>query len=81
MDDASSETQIDKELNDELVADWIKKVKKEKKTDNFSYEEHLGKALEAGDPTATDFIRKAKRLDPKFVKTHFPNFEEADKKG
>lgn len=59
-------------LTDEIVADWIKRVKK---GDDY-YAMQIGKALEGDDPTARDFIKRASRIDPVFVKVHFPNFQE-----
>ena len=60
-------------MTDELARQWIEWVKMGIETD---YEAQIGKALEANDPVALDFLQRAKRLDPGFVTRYYPGFLE-----
>lgn len=51
-------------LSKEAVIEWIDKCKNDP-----NYEIQVGLALENEDPVAQEFLRKAKEIDPVFVKT------------
>jgi hypothetical protein len=62
-------------MTDELARQWIEWIKMDNDDGDF-YETQVGKALEADDPVARDFLQRAKRLDPGFVSSYYPGFLE-----
>lgn len=57
-------------VSEKLAKRWITTVS----LGNDVYLMEIGKALEANDPVAMDFLNKAGRIDPKFVERYFPGF-------
>jgi len=61
-------------MTDELAKQWMEWVKI--KMDDDFYNTQIGKALEGGEPTALDFLKRAARIDPDFVERYYPGFTE-----
>lgn len=61
---------INTSLSKDQVVSWVELVR----SDNPGYRQEIGKALEAGDPVAREFIRQAQRVDPEFVQEYYPGY-------
>ena len=59
-------------MTDQLARQWIEWVRMGSKF----YEAEIGRALERNDVNANDFLERAKRLDPGFVRRYYPGFLE-----